>query len=200
MERRGIGRPSTYASILENVKTRKYIEIENRQLKTTALGAAVIRALDGRFAFMDLRFTKNLELKLDDVAQGKVGYFDVISAFYIKLLEEIKGFQALTGHACEDCGCALAFYKAYDKWWCKDGCKASFKNAGGKPGPKIQRPQTETTDFACQKCGGALTRQTSISQKSGKPYEKYTCQSNGCAALYWGKDGQPEFTPAKSAS
>lgn len=108
-------------------------------------------------------------------------------------MEEIKSFTAATGQTCKDCDCILLFYKAYDKWWCKDGCQASFKNEGGKPGAKREKPKVETTEFECMKCGGLLTRKAGVSQKSGKPYERYICTANDCEAWYWGRDGKPEF-------
>lgn len=76
LENRGIGRPSTFAAILDTIQTREYIKEEKRYLVPTPLGVQVVDALVNAFSFVDYAFTKEMEQALDDIASGK----DEISA------------------------------------------------------------------------------------------------------------------------
>ncbi len=144
LENLGIGRPSTYAAILDNIiNTRKYVAIEKRQLRPTEAGEMVIANLAGKFSFLDFDFTKKLEAQLDEIAEGKADYLSVIKAANDGLESELKAFSVATGHACPECGWALrhlvkkdtAGKKGYDFWSCSGypECKVSFPNHQGKP-------------------------------------------------------------------
>lgn len=80
MERMGIGRPSTYASILATIKRREYVTIEKRALAPTPKGAGVIDALrGGRFTFIDFGYTARMEEQLDAIASGRLAYREAVS-------------------------------------------------------------------------------------------------------------------------
>lgn len=104
LEKRGIGRPSTYAAILDTVQQRGYVKLEKRNLVPTALGEKVVDALAGRFSFADYEFTKGMEQALDDIAQGKARYRDVVSPAHARLTDELAAFTAATGKTCPKCG------------------------------------------------------------------------------------------------
>ncbi|WP_241160261.1 DNA topoisomerase [Desulfovibrio sp. ZJ369] len=72
MEKRGIGRPATYAAIMENIAARAYVKEEKAFLVPTPRGEKLVDALAGAFGFLDLDFTSHMEERLDDVANGNV--------------------------------------------------------------------------------------------------------------------------------
>lgn len=83
LEKRGIGRPSTYASIISTIQERGYIRIENRRIFAEKIGEIVTERLKGSFKdLMSYDFTASLEAKLDDIAEGKVGWQVVLNDFY----------------------------------------------------------------------------------------------------------------------
>ncbi len=83
LEKRGIGRPSTYASIISTIQERGYVRLENKRLYAEKMGDIVTDRLVGSFPdLMDYTFTAHLEDKLDDVATGAVPYKTVLDGFY----------------------------------------------------------------------------------------------------------------------
>ena len=127
LEKRGIGRPSTYAAILDTVQQRGYVKLEKRNLVPTPLGETVVDALAGKFSFADFDFTKGMEQALDDIAEGKARYREVVGAAHARLVEELSAFTTATGKTCPKCGKALRHkVKAakkdgkggYDFWGC----------------------------------------------------------------------------------
>src|SRR5699024_9074149 len=90
METHGIGRPSTYAAIMDNISRRGYISSDkNRRLSATELGESLIDALLGNFEFVDLDFTAELENDLDKVATGQRSYQDVVGSSANTLSSEL---------------------------------------------------------------------------------------------------------------
>lgn len=93
LERLGIGRPSTYASILENIKARKYIEIrklnKEHKIVPTTIGEKLMEALDS-MSFMNLDYTRILEESLDKVAVGKMSYTELIAHVYQEIKEQLR--------------------------------------------------------------------------------------------------------------
>ncbi len=83
LQRLGIGRPSTYASIIDTIQKRGYVCRRRRALISTALGRQVCDYLIEQFpAIFDLKFTARMEARLDDVASGRVGWQEVVREFY----------------------------------------------------------------------------------------------------------------------
>ena len=138
LEKRGIGRPSTYAAIIDTITTRAYVKTEKRFLVPTPLGVMVVDGLRGHFTFIEYEFTKNLEQALDDIAEGKAQYRAVVGTAHAQLTKELESFGKATGKACPKCGKLMAHRvkKAgkdgkggYDFWgctgWpeCKETCK-----------------------------------------------------------------------------
>jgi len=107
LEKRGIGRPSTYAAILDTLQTRGYVTLEKRFLIPTPLGSKLIDALAGRFSFADYDFTSGMEQSLDDIASGKAEYRVIVSKAYEKLHGELAAFLKATGKTCPKCGKAM---------------------------------------------------------------------------------------------
>jgi DNA topoisomerase-1 len=90
LESIGIGRPSTYPAILKNVLTRAYLEEDRKFLVPTELGCLVVDTLQPRFRFLDYAFTRDLEQQLDDIAEGKARYLDVVAGADAQLQAELR--------------------------------------------------------------------------------------------------------------
>ena len=104
LEKRGIGCPSTYATILDTIMSRGYVVTEKRYLASTPLGEKVVDSLRGHFAFADYEFTRKMEQALDDIAGGKADYRSVIAEAYARLEQELQAFAKATGKTCPQCG------------------------------------------------------------------------------------------------
>ena len=83
LEARGIGRPSTYATIVSTILERGYVELQDRKLVPTDLGFAVNKILTAKFPdVVDYKFTARMEEDLDEIASGRKGYFEVVDSFF----------------------------------------------------------------------------------------------------------------------
>lgn len=157
MERRGIGRPSTFASILKNITSKGLIEEKSRKLVPAPLGEETIAKLEGFFSFVELDFTRELERDLDKIAQGQDTYGAVVARLHSRLEQELsqqRGMPsvpmasaprpAATGltYSCPKRNQPLARRQkkgdgGYDFWGCTgfkaNGCKVSYPSLNGKP-------------------------------------------------------------------
>ncbi|CAK7032420.1 MAG: DNA topoisomerase 1 [Desulfovibrio sp.] len=104
LEKRGIGRPSTYAAILDTIMSRGYVKTEKRFLVPTPVGVMVVDSLQGNFSFVDYEFTRTMEQALDDIAAGKANYRSVIGEAHARLEQELQTFAKATGKGCPKCG------------------------------------------------------------------------------------------------
>jgi DNA topoisomerase-1 len=115
MEERGIGRPSTYAAILDVIQEKGYVEKLERQLKPTHLGVLVTDELVRAFPReMDVAFTAGMEERLDEIEDGNAGWQAVLGDFYDKFKEDlakadeqmrnVKAQAIETDISCEKCG------------------------------------------------------------------------------------------------
>ncbi len=96
LESIGIGRPSTYPAILKNVLTRGYLGETAKFLTPTELGCLVVDTLEPRFRFLDYAFTRDLEQQLDDIADGKAKYLDVVAGADAQLQQELARLGGAT--------------------------------------------------------------------------------------------------------
>jgi DNA topoisomerase I len=117
LEKRGIGRPSTYASIISTIQDRGYVRLENKRFYAEKMGDVVTQRLQNSFAdLLDYGFTAGMEERLDDVAEGNRDWRDLLDSFYAEfsdLLEkagepEPVGMQpnepTMTDIQCSNCG------------------------------------------------------------------------------------------------
>lgn len=214
MERLGIGRPSTYAAILDNITTREYIVSDKKgYLSPTSIGELVRDGLVDRFAFIDLDYTRGLEEQLDQIAEGQARYLDVVSAAWAALDDELATLADAAlpiAHPCPTCSKALRRIKGeYGFFWsCSDReCKTTLPDAKGQPGERKAPPPP--TGIACPKCGSELAHRVGTSKpvKRGmkpRPYDFYSCTGYPkCEAKFnTGADGKPVFgadAPAQAA-
>lgn len=93
LEAEGIGRPSTYASIIETLKKREYVKIEGKSFVPTELGFEIEDALEKNFPnIMNVKFTAEMETELDEIAEGEKDWINILSNFYKELKEYIDKF------------------------------------------------------------------------------------------------------------
>lgn len=167
LERYGIGRPSTYATIVDTLAERHYTRRETRKrsasLMPTELGRLVNDILVPRFAdFFNVKFTSRMEAELDQIAEGKLDWQAALGEFwktFSVLLEkveseipEIKQEMAKeTGQTCPECGKPLV-----EKW----GRFGKFLACSGFPECRFTRPvgevEPEKIDKRCPECGAAM--------------------------------------------
>lgn len=94
LEAEGIGRPSTYATIIETLKKREYVALEGKSFVPTALGYEIKNKLDENFPnIMNIKFTAELENELDEVAEGEKDWVSLLSVFYKDLKYYIDKFK-----------------------------------------------------------------------------------------------------------
>jgi len=116
LEKRGIGRPSTYAAIISTIQERGYVKLENRRFYATKIGDIVTDRLSENFDdIMDYNFTADMEVKLDEVAEGSKSWLDVLNEFYSGFTQRLEKAQSTKGGmrlndptetdiACPSCG------------------------------------------------------------------------------------------------
>jgi DNA topoisomerase-1 len=116
LEKRGIGRPSTYASIISTIQDRGYVEVQGRRFYARKMGDIVTERLKENFSdLMDYGFTARMEEQLDDIAQGEVDWKALLDRFYAEFVETLEQAQdpdhgmrpntpTETDIDCPDCG------------------------------------------------------------------------------------------------
>jgi DNA topoisomerase-1 len=120
LEEEGIGRPSTYASIINVIENRGYVEQRERRFYATALGEAVTGFLKDGFEdqFIEIGYTREIERELDQVAQGTKRWTEVLHEFHDELKpkletameqEHVKGKGEPSPYACPECGRRLEY-------------------------------------------------------------------------------------------
>ena len=98
LEKRGIGRPSTYAAIISTIQDRGYVEVQNRRFYAQKMGDIVTDRLAESFPdLMDFSFTARMEEKLDDVAEGDINWKDLLNNFYTQFESELEAAQSADG-------------------------------------------------------------------------------------------------------
>ena len=186
LEEKGIGRPSTYATIISTILDRRYVQKEQKQLVPTDLGKVVNKLLTENFKeIINVEFTAGIENQFDEIAEGKEPWKQVIREFYTpfeqevekvdKELEHVKLEEEVTDIPCEKCGRMMVV---------KYGKYGKFLACPGYPECKNVKPFVEKIDVPCPVCGGEVhVRKT----KRGKKY--YICENNpkSCNYISWNK-------------
>ncbi len=205
MEKRGIGRPATYAAIMENIAARAYVKEEKAFLVPTPRGEKLVDALAGAFGFLDLDFTSHMEERLDDVANGNVSYVQCVGAFHAQLMEELGRFVQAHAIPCPACGNRERFRHIYSRekgwnfWGCK-ACGAIFADDNGRPGLRQEKGAAELTDFLCEKCGKPLQHLQGTKKDGSGQYDFFACSDKECGAKYDNVDGRPVAREAPALS
>ena len=163
LEENGIGRPSTYSSIVETIQARRYVEQLERRFHPTEIGIAVNDLLQEHFTgIMDLRYTAKMEGELDQVEDQKMDWVDVLRDFYgpfehdleeaERKLPKLELKDEPTDETCEKCGRPMVI---------KTGRFGRFISCTGYPECKTTKPILKETGALCPKDGGKVVERRS---------------------------------------
>ncbi len=165
LEAKEIGRPSTYATILSTIQDRGYVTMEQRRLLPTDVGKLVNELLIHGFPnIVDVEFTKEMEQKLDTIAEGEVDWVDTLGEFYPpfqealeeapdKMYEARKAMETDSGEQCDKCGGNMIVkWGRYGRFL---GCSnyPECENIKALNGDDTAAAEPEETDTLCEKCG-----------------------------------------------
>jgi DNA topoisomerase-1 len=180
LEERGIGRPSTYASIINTIQDREYVVKHGGsrgRFYPTEIGVVVCDLLVKNFPYIfDTKYTARLEEELDDIEEGKEKWTDLLNGFYDhfedelkdagKKMEDIKRMEIMTDEKCELCGSPLVlkwgkfgtFFacSAYNK---KDPTSCTFTKENTAAKPDMNTPEAQEADEKdeyCENCGKVM--------------------------------------------
>lgn len=187
LEETGVGRPSTYASIVSTIIKREYVKRDGKLLRATELGCATTALLKERFQkIVNTKFTALMESKLDEIDDGKCNYVEMLHEFYDELEgslskaksemqgQKIQLKEDITDIKCEKCGRNMVI---------KTGRFGKFLACPGYPECKTTKPLIEETNAVCPLCGGKV-----IGKKSKKGFQFYGCSNYpDCTFSTWDK-------------
>ncbi len=204
LEEKGIGRPSTYASIISTIIDRGYVERVEKRFEPTPVGIAVTDFLVKNFSTIDdVPFTAAMEDELDGIASGSKNWTVMMKEFYtpfekkiaeVQDAERVKIATEETGEKCPTCGEPLVV---------RFGKFGKFLSCSTFPDCKFTKPFVEETDILCPKDGGKV-----IVKKTRKGRKFYGCSNYpNCDFAAWKLEdiktvgaGLPlKKTPAKKA-
>lgn len=171
LESEGIGRPSTYASIISVIQDRAYVEQQERRFYATDLGEVVTDKLIEAFPeIIDVGYTREMETQLDKVEEDHLDWIDMLRKFYGPFKKALVAAEDTLTHAkaettpapaeykCPQCGSSLVYRFGKNGRFLSCStyptCNyASPVDREGKP-----RPAAELVDVACPKCGSGMTK------------------------------------------
>jgi DNA topoisomerase-1 len=203
LEKEGIGRPSTYATIIHKITSpeRGYIEVKDRRFYATKIGKDVTDLLIEHFPkVMDLKFTSHMEEELDQIETKQARYNEVLNEFWGPFSEALKAAEdkmpALrggveTGEMCPQCGRPLLrnYSKKTHRYFvgCSGfkedpPCKYIKPEEGDQP-----RPQPVETEYKCPTCGKVMLQRMG---KSG-PFLGCSGYPECKTTMSFGPDGKP---------
>ncbi|MDR0531191.1 MAG: type I DNA topoisomerase [Oscillospiraceae bacterium] len=186
LEESGVGRPSTYASIISTILHRGYVTRQQKTLAPTELGEAMTQLLKDRFPhIVNVKFTAQMEDRLDEVGQGKAEYVSVLRAFYddfdatlTKAKAEMEGVKIQleedqTDIPCEKCGRMMVI---------KTGRFGRFLACPGFPECKNAKPLVVESKGMCPRCGKTIVQRKA--KKTGRVF--YGCSGwPDCDFVTW---------------
>ena len=183
LEEQGIGRPSTYAPTITTIIARRYVVKEDKNLFVTEMGEAVNKIMVEAFpSVVDVRFTANLEMLLDNVEEGEIAWKTIVRNFYPDLDEAVKKAEEelakveikdeVSDVKCDQCGRMMVI---------KYGPHGKFLACPGFPECRNTKPYLEKIGVKCPVCGkDIVVRKT----KKGRPF--YGCESGTeCTFISW---------------
>ena len=185
MEEKGVGRPSTYASIVSTIQDREYVIKQDKRLAPTALGEVVTGMMMEHFRdIIDVEFTANMESRLDAVEEGKQPWKELMAEFYQDFHQEMQDAEAalegirlkvpdeVTEEICEVCGRNMVV---------KIGRFGKFLACPGFPECTNTKPIVEHMPGRCPKCGSGM-----LKRKSKNGYAYYACETGAkCGFMSW---------------
>ncbi|MDA8211891.1 MAG: topoisomerase DNA-binding C4 zinc finger domain-containing protein, partial [Clostridia bacterium] len=183
LEEQGIGRPSTYAPIVETIQKRGYVSKEEKQFFPTELGFLVVEMLKTFFPdIIDVEFTASLEDRLDHIEDGSVNWVKLLHEFYEPFNEtleqadeaipKVKLEDPVSEELCPECGVNLVI---------KLGRFGKFLACPRFPECRFTKPLLEATGVPCPHCGGEM-----VLRRSKKGRKFYGCSNYPeCEFVTW---------------
>lgn len=190
LEEKGIGRPSTYAPIIETILARGYVIRMDKQFHPTELGFVVVDMLEEYFKnIVDVKFTANMETELDEIADGKLTKNRLLEDFYGPFEKTLEKADEAIGHVempvevsdvpCELCGRMMVV---------KQGRYGKFLACPGFPECRNTKPILKETGAKCPKCGGSI-----VERRTRRGRFFYGCRNYpACDFVTW---DQPQAEP-----
>ena len=174
LEEKEIGRPSTYAPIIETIQARGYVQRVDKHFQPTELGFLVLDMLEQYFKdIVDVKFTANLENELDEIAEGKCEKNELLREFYTPFEQTLEKADEAIGHVelpvevsdvrCEKCGRLMVV---------KQGRFGKFLACPGFPECRNTKPLLVDTGVKCPKCGGSI-----VERKTRRGRKFYGCKN-----------------------
>ncbi|WQV01171.1 type I DNA topoisomerase [Helicobacter pylori] len=166
LESLGIGRPSTYAPTISLLQNRDYIKVEKKQISALESAFKVIEILEKHFEeIVDSKFSASLEEELDNIAQNKADYQQVLKDFYYPFMDKIEAgkkniisqkVHEKTGQSCPKCGGELVKKNSrYGEFIaCNNYPKCKYVK-------QVGNANDEATQELCEKCGGEMVQKFS---------------------------------------
>ena len=185
MEELGIGRPSTYAKIIDTIKERGYVNVQDKKFIPTEIGFEITDKLQEFFSHLiNVKYTASMETNLDEIAEGKKNWVNVLKEFYDDFEPYVENaFKEMpkkeaeeTGENCPECGSPLVYRKGkYGKFIaCSNFPKCKYIK-------QEESAQEEVCD--CPNCSGKIVKKRS---KRGKIF--YGCSNYPkCKTAFWDK-------------
>lgn len=181
LEEKGIGRPSTYATVIQTIQDRGYVAKEQKKLLITELGVKVNGWLTENYSrLIDIPYTAAMESQLDEIAEHKVDKKDIIRDIYT-YLEDVEPNPLPpppppppSGVFCEKCGREMVI---------KDGRFGKFLACPGFPDCRNAKPILKKIGVACPVCGADIVERKSKTRKTFYGCEKYP----ECSFVSWDK-------------
>ncbi len=185
MEELGIGRPSTYATIIDTIKSRSYVTLEEKKFKPTVMGIETTDKLQEFFSdLINTDYTREMEDNLDKIAEGKLIWNEVLKKFYDIFEPRVesaftdmeKKAPEETGETCPECGNPLVV---------RNGRYGEFVACSNYPECKyIKKEETPIVEICdCPNCKGKI-----VEKKSRKGKVFYGCNNYPkCKTAYWDK-------------
>lgn len=178
LEELGIGRPSTYAPILDTIQKRGYAAMEEKKFFPTELGELIVEMMEEFFPeILDVEFTAHMEADLDSIEEGKVDWVKVLSDFYDSFeqrltvaeeeMKEVELQDEISDETCDKCGRHMVY---------KMGRFGKFLACSGFPECRNAKPIVKDVGVACPKC------------KKGRVVERRSKRGR----IFYGCDTYPE--------
>jgi DNA topoisomerase-1 len=191
LEKKGIGRPSTYASIIGTIQQRGYVKLEARAFHATQLGETVTGMLVEHFPhLMDVEFTAGLETRLDDIEAAKADWLVILRDFYGDFEKDLKkAGKAMRdfkkdpiksdGQVCEKCNSPMIIKLHPKGSFLACSAYPKCENTRSLDRPHEVRAAPQETDHLCPKCGSKMLLRSGRAGKflacSAYPKCKSTC-------------------------
>ena len=183
LEEKGIGRPSTYAKIIDTLKVRNYVNVVDKKFVPTTIGVEITDKLqEGFSSIINVDYTKLMEDNLDDIASGDMIWYELVSKFYNEFeplvekafdnMEKVKPEE--TGETCPNCGHPLVI---------RNGKYGKFVACSNYPECKyIKQEEKQIKEFIeCPNCDGKI-----VEKKSRKGKVFYGCNNYPkCTFALW---------------